>query len=127
MKRFRVYRHPVQGLQAVKIGVSWPAFFFTLFWMLAKRLWGYAVLWFFAAFVLSNMEKVADSSPEGSAQAVVYLAIMAGWLAYALVPLFKGNKWREANLKSRGFELVSTSEATTPDAAIANIANMKQQ
>jgi len=36
MKRFNVYKHPTLGTDAVKIGFSWPAFFFGLFWMLVQ-------------------------------------------------------------------------------------------
>jgi Mycobacterial 4 TMS phage holin, superfamily IV len=36
MKQFRVFRHPVRGFEAVKVGVSWPAGFFSVFWMLTR-------------------------------------------------------------------------------------------
>lgn len=122
MRQFRVFRHPTQGLRAVKVGISWPAFFFTFFWMLAKRLWGWAGLWLGAVIILSIFEWVADTSPESGAQVIVYLLVAVGSIALALVPLFKGNGWRERNLQSRGYELVSTTEAATPDAAIAHVA-----
>jgi hypothetical protein len=54
----------------------------------------------------------------------VYLLVAAGWLALSLIPLFRGNGWRERNLRSRGYELVSTTEAVTPDAAIARVADV---
>jgi hypothetical protein len=125
MRQFRVFRHPTLGLQAVKVGVSWPAFFFTFFWMLAKRLWGWAGLWVGIAITLSIFEQVADASPEGGAQVIVYFVAAAGSFAFALVPLFKGNRWRETNLQSRGYGLVATTEAATPDAAIAHAANTR--
>ena len=107
----------------MKVGVSWPAFFFTFFWMLAKKLWAWAGFWVGAAIILTIFERVADSSPEGGAQVLLYLLVAAGWLTLALVPLFKGNSWRETNLGARSYELVSTTEAATPDAAIAQTAN----
>lgn len=125
MGQFRVFRHPTLELQAIKVGVSWPVFFFTFFWMLAKKLWGWAGLWVGTAITLSILEQVADSSPEGGAQVIVYFVVAAGWLALALVPLFKGNGWRETNLQSRGYEFVATTEAATPDAAIAHIASAR--
>lgn len=109
--QFRVDRHPTLELQAIKVGVSWPAFFFTFFWMLAKKLWGWAGLWVGAAITLSILDQVADTSPEGGAQVIVYFVVAAGWLTLALVPLFKGNGWRETNLQSRGYEFVATTEA----------------
>ena len=124
MRQFRVFRHPTQGLQAIKVGVSWPAFFFTLIWMLTKRLWGLAGLWLGAAIVLSILEAAAYATPNSGAQVLVYLLVAAGSLALSLIPLFRGNGWREGNLRSRGYELVSTTEAKTPDAAIARVANV---
>lgn len=35
----------------------------------------------------------------------------------------KGNDWRNANLKMRGYEHVGTLQAKTPDAAIASVVN----
>lgn len=56
MRTFRVYAHPTRGSEAVKVGFSWPAFWFGGFWMLAKKLWGYAIAWFSLWFVLSMVE-----------------------------------------------------------------------
>lgn len=125
MKQFRVFRHPTLGLEAVKVGVSWPAFFFTFVWMLVKKLWGWAGLWIGGAIVLAIFEKVAESSPEGGAQILLYLIVAAGWFVLALVPLFKGNIWRETNLRARGYEMVSTVEAETSDAAVAQAASAR--
>ena len=63
MKTFNVYKHPTQGIEAVKIGFSWPAFFFGIIWMLVKKLWGLAGMWFAAYIVLSLIESVTDQSP----------------------------------------------------------------
>ena len=30
MKTFNVYKHPTQGIEAVKVGFSWPAFFLAM-------------------------------------------------------------------------------------------------
>ncbi len=78
--------------------------------MLTKRLWGWAGLWFGAGFALFNIEKVADASPQSGAQAIVYLLVWGGWLALALIPFFKGNKWREASSQSRGYEVILTTK-----------------
>lgn len=119
MKKFNVYKHPVHGLEAVKIGFSWPAFFFGVFWMLVKKLWGLAGLWFAAYVVCTIIEKVTDQSRQGGEQAVVYLLLAAAYFALWLIPPFKGNRWREHNLERRGFALLSTVEAETPDAALS--------
>lgn len=120
MKTFQVYRHPTLGVQAVKVGFCWPAYFFNLLWMLASRLWGWAGLWF-GLYVLAAIIKVAtDISADKDLQAIVVTPFLAGVpFALGLVPAFLGNEWRVNNLLSRGFELVSTVQAETKDAAIA--------
>ena len=124
MKTFNVYKHPTQGFEAVKVGFSWPAFFFGIIWMLVKKLWGLAGLWFAMYVGLSLIEAVTDQSQESGAQALVYLILAAGYFASWLVPAFKGNKWREENLSKRGYELLSSAQAETPDAAVAEQAKM---
>ncbi len=119
MKTFNVYKHPIQGHEAVKIGFSWPAFFFTFIWMLTKRLWGYAGLWSLAAFLCLLVETIATNPRSGEVQPVIAFILFILYLTLALVPAFKGNRWREENLAKRGYELLGTAQAETPDAAVA--------
>lgn len=119
MKRFNVYTHPTRGVEAVKVGFSWPAFFFGNIWMLVKKLWGLAALWTVGYVALHAVEAAMDVAPESRAQAVVYLIISAGYIALWLVPAFQGNRWREANLNRRGYRFLSAENVETPDAAIA--------
>jgi len=89
-----------------------------------KKLWGLAGLWFAMYVGLSLIEAVTDQSQESGAQALVYLILAAAYFALWLVPAFKGNKWREENLSKRGYELLSSVQAETPDAAVAEQAKM---
>jgi hypothetical protein len=122
MKTFNVYRHPIQGLEAVKVGFSWPATLVGPIWMLVKKLWGLFGLWLAMYIASSLVEAVTDKSEPTGAQALVYLLLAAGYFALVLIPGFKGNKWRERNLSRRGFEMLGTVEAETPDAAISRLA-----
>ena len=119
MRTFRVYKHPIQGFQAVKVGWSWPAFFFPAFWMFVKRLWGLTILFVLAYGVFSYIEADAEKMEESVAQGLIYLSLVLAYFALSLIALFKGNKWRERNLSKRGYELLNTVQAETPDAAIA--------
>ena len=123
MKTFEVYKHPTLGSQSVKIGFNWPAFFFGFFWMLLSKLWGKAGLWFVMYVIFSLIEAAADNSTGERVQVIIHLSSFIAYLALWLIPGFKGNKWRSSNLKSRGFELVTTVEAETKDAAIAKASN----
>ena len=122
MKTFNVYRHPVQGLEAVKVGFSWPAVSAGPIWMLAKQLWGWSALWIALYCSLSLVETDTGESESGGAQALVYLHLVAGYAALSLIPGLKGNQWWEKNLVRRGFEMCGTVQAETPEAAISQMA-----
>jgi len=89
--------------------------------MLLKRLWGMALLWFGIYVALGVVRTVADSAEESGAQALVYLMLFAAYVALKLLPGFKGNQWREANLAKRGYELAGEARSATPDAAVAQV------
>lgn len=110
MKSFHVFRDPTNRLAAVKVGVSWPASFFGIFWLLGHRLWRVAGL-SFASFVLVAREIAASK----------YLTLAVGWVVIWFAPFIKGNSWREANLKSQGYELLFTAQADTPAEAITQL------
>lgn len=92
--------------------------------MLVKKLWGLAGLWLAMYVGLSLIEAITDQSQQSFVQALVYLHLLAGYFALWLVPAFKGNKWREENLSKRGYELLSSAKAATPDAAVAEKAKI---
>lgn len=117
MKVYRVYKHPSLGVEAVKVGFSWPAAFLVVIWMLAKKLWRWAGLWVLAYIVLAIIQDAAVASRSTGA----ILIVLAGHLALALIPAFQGNEWRVKNLTMRGYEFVDSAQAATPDAAIAQV------
>mgnify|MGYP001446369007 CR=1 FL=1 len=122
MRVFKVYHHPVKGFEAVKDGFSWPAFFFVLFWMLAKRLWGPALIAFGAWVVLVTADSVVQLASRNGDSGGANLLLVLGYLAFVLVPGFKGNGWRENNLHKRGFQLRDTLQASSADDAVAQVA-----
>jgi Protein of unknown function (DUF2628) len=122
MKTFNVYRHPIQGSEAVKVGFSWPAASAGPIWMLVKQLWALSAIWIALYFSLSLVETGTDKFEPGGDQALVYLHLVAGYVALSLIPGLKGNQWREKNLVRRGFEMLRTVQAETPEAAISQMA-----
>jgi hypothetical protein len=117
LKVFKVYNHPSLGTEAVKVGFSWPAAFFIVFWMLAKKLWTLAGLWILAYIVLAMIQ---DAVLKSLSTGGVFI-VLAGHLALGLVPAFKGNEWRIRNLTRRGYEFVDSTRAETPRAAVAQV------
>lgn len=126
MSEFNVYKHPIRGYEAVKIGFSWPAFFFSGFWLLAKQLWGMAGIWLVLSMFLGVFDGFGTQTPRGAGDVIFFIIIILLYLTLWLIPAFNGNKWREKNLSSRGYKWVSLSQADTPDAAIAKCAKLYQ-
>ncbi len=125
MKTFNLYRHPTQGFEAVKVGFSWPAFFFTILWMLVKRLWGLAALWFVANVVCCSVGKVTDQAQASGTQALVYLALTAAYFVLGLVPALSvafsparglmslwhtGNRWQYSGTMGQPFPALRCGE-----------------
>lgn len=104
MKQYKVYRHPDGRIEAVKDGWSWPGFFFGIFWLAYKQLWVPATITFFITVVLAGVYDIL----------VTLFGMLAGLLFGAV-----GNEWVAKNLEKRGFELVGTYKAYSPDHAKA--------
>jgi len=117
IKTFKIFRHPVIGYQAVKVGFSWPGLFFSGIWLLLKRLWWHALVFFLISFLLSFMETGFEKE-ENIAGMVLVLWLQIGMYIFVGV---KGNEWSENNLRKRGFELLDTVQAETTVAAIGKI------
>jgi len=118
MKQYNLYVRNSHNLaaQAVKLGWSWPAFFFGPLWALAKRLWLHAFGIFAAVygtiFLAFSLED--DNSALVLAPPVVTIAL---WLFFGA----KGNAWRERNLHSRGYALVKGVSAESAESALAQL------
>lgn len=121
MKNFKVFHHPIKGFEAVKIGFSWPAFLLGIPWMIAKKLWVMAGIWFLMSLCVGIViSLVADHSGlTPGLQIIVSLLLLVVYTALWLIASFKGNSWRLKNLEKRGYELKREIQADSPDAAIA--------
>lgn len=106
MRHYKVYRHPAGMWEAVKIGWSWPAFFFAIFWSLVKKLW-------VVSLVLLGIALLMGGS------AIDPTASCLGQLIIACVLGYNGNRWREDKLKSVGYEEMGTAFAENAPSAVA--------
>ena len=106
MKKFNIYTHELLPTQIVKEGWGWPAFFFNIFWALAKKMWGvffiswgvYIFAYGIALFVFSsNIDEfsLADIVP------VVFTIIFG----------MEGNNWRVNRLNKLGYKLSDSVDA----------------
>lgn len=115
MKQFKIYANPLGAHEAVKQGWSWPAFFFGMIWALVKKMWtlGFGVIAVF--FVLGFMGGVAG----GDLEQLIDSLTSIGGLLLGIVFGLNGNKWRESNLVSRGYDFKDTISAANGEGAIA--------
>ena len=117
---FKIYEHPTQGFQAVKVGFCWPAFFLTVIWMMVHRLWRLLATWIalYMAVHLAEgfVEAMEDSSP---AYLLFLVVIFIAWGALCLIPGYRGNSWREQDLLSKGYNFVQPIRAESPGDAIS--------
>ena len=90
MSNIRNYRHVSRHGSWDTPSLSWPAFLFTILWMLSKKLWAVAVIWILCVFLWSGavvFMNPMNSEPKAGAP----LVTSGGFLALLLVPGFKGN------------------------------------
>lgn len=111
MKYFAVYQNPLTNeMKAVKIGFSWPGFFFTWLWAFIKELWefGAAILLalMFANYVLISGNHEASI---GVFPLTLVLNVMLG---------LKGNELVRKRLEKKGWRHLGNVMATGPEHAI---------
>lgn len=110
MKHYKIYEHPAGRIEAVKLGWSWPAFFFAPTWALFKKMWGLGggvlAAYLFSVFLLPEEE---------AGNSLLILVETALHIIFAV----NGNRWRENNLQSRGYEYKETQTAAHPEGAVA--------
>jgi hypothetical protein len=118
MRSFNLYKHPkLEIVEAVKVGFSWPAFFFNFFWMLIKSLWVQASVYLIACILLSNLDKVAQKANSDFLDTMMLIFIPAAMF----IPGIMGNKWREKKMQKQGYEFLKTIQAKSPKVAVAQI------
>jgi len=70
-------------------GWHWPAFFVTWYWMLYRKMWVPALLYFFAPWVGA----IVIGATGAAVPALAVLLYVAQWLAILFVPPLLANKW----------------------------------
>lgn len=114
MKQFKVFKHPIGEIQAVKVGWCWPAFCFGCFWAMFAKMWVLGV----GLLIVSIALQIASQS--GSSISLIFN--IASIIISVILGL-NGNQWRENNLISRGFDWKDTVGAANKDGAVAVFLN----
>lgn len=119
MKKYKVYKHPDNRLEAVKDGFSFPGLLFAGLWLLWHKMWvvgGVAVIACLAVYpIFPNPEGYVLGIPYGHKFGIADILNMG----FQVIVGLYGNEWRSTSLEQRGFECVATVRAATPDGAKA--------
>lgn len=118
MTTYKVYTHPTNGVEAVKVGFSWPAFFFSIFWAMFKKMWMVALILFGAALAIAVAQYLIFGEATSTASTSVD---RVSNLVYAVIVGNLGNGLRERNLLSRGYVFAHETEASSVDGAKAQV------
>jgi hypothetical protein len=113
MKQYKVFEHPSGAIEAVKLGWSWPGFFFSCIWAMVKKMWGLGVGFLIGLLVFGFIVGAAGGGKGGDA-----LINIVGLIINIIFGV-NGNSWRVKNLISRGFEQVETVSAASSEGAAA--------
>jgi hypothetical protein len=113
MKQYKIYANPQGNYEAVKQGWSWPAFFFSCIWAMVKKMWGLGAGVLIAFLVLGFV--IGASGAGSGGDALINIASIIANIIFGV----NGNKWREGNLPTRGYEYKETVTAANPEGAIA--------
>ena len=87
---FAIYSHPRLNNDAVKVGFSYPAFFFLGFWAMALGLWHLVVLVAIFSFTLISFTED------------YYIAVKASVLVMQIYFGKNGNLWKRNHLLDQG-------------------------
>jgi hypothetical protein len=115
MKQYKIFENPEGKIEAVKQGWSWPAFFFTCFWALVKRMYPLGIGVFVAFFLVDLAGGLLGGKTE---QIIDVLSGIAGFLVIITFGEF-GYIWRESNLRARGFDDRGIVKGGNPENAVA--------
>ncbi len=107
MNIYKVYANSQGNSEAVKIGWSWTAFFFTWIWALGKKIWGLTMLTtgILIMTLIVAFITVAIVPEFASKLSFEFLLIYTGYfvLGFSVLMGLNGNQWYENKLLTRGY------------------------
>jgi hypothetical protein len=122
MNEYKIYADLYGHHQAIKVGWSWQAFFFSWIWALAKKIWTFGhfslVVLLTACVFAFVIEAIVD-------EVWIHFSsdLLLTYLAYFIMSLsitlgINANRWQENSLFTQGYQHKETLFATTEKDAI---------
>jgi len=105
MSSYKVFKHPIEGFEAVKSGFAWIAPFNPV-WPLFRGLWMLFITYIFVILVLTSIDALIygpdDFIDISNANNLQWIFLIIQFIIF-VSPGFKGNEWTENNLKKKGY------------------------
>lgn len=126
-KLYNIFSDSEGKLLAVKNGISWPAMFFTLPWLLLKKLWGTAIVYLalLALVVLGGIALAlhidATTQWTNSLRLITAAFVTLSVIGVVLLPLLLGNGWVRRKLERRGMISHGVLRANSSDHALQQL------
>jgi len=105
MSSYKVFKHPVEGFEAVKSGFAWLAPFNPV-WPLFRGLWMLFITYILFIIILASIDaqiygfdNFIDISNANNLQ---WILLIIQFVIFAS-PGFKGNEWTANNLQKKGY------------------------
>lgn len=127
MKQFRIFENGITNqLEVIKVGFSWPGFFFGWIWAAVKALPLHSIVLFVISFALAIIEisleqayaHIAGSTDEEVLSLAVMLFYFAPMMVVSIVVGNKGNDWRAERAMKKGFVQKEIVFAANPSHAL---------
>ena len=122
--RYAIYEKNNKA-KAVRMGVSWTALFFTIPWLLYRRLFGtailYSVLWLVlvTGLVVTGLSWLDAGANASNAQRLLTIGFgLLSVIGLLYIPFRYGNTWRATKLEKRGYDLAAWVRAKSPRKAL---------
>lgn len=102
MKKLLVYENDILNrIEFVKEGFNWPIFFFGFVWLLYKRFWSMAIIYYLVNPITIGTIEYSIKGKDVSTVVGLVLAII-----FSIVMGMYGNKLYRDHLESKGFKLI---------------------
>ena len=105
MSSYKVFKHPVEGFEAVKSGFAWLAPFNPV-WPLFRGLWMLFITYIFVILVLTSIDAqiygLNDFIDISNANNLQWILFIIQFIIF-VSPGFKGNQWTANNLQKKGY------------------------
>ena len=127
MSSYKVFKHPLEGFEAVKSGFAWFAPFNPV-WPLFRGLWMLFITYIFCILVLASIDAqiygLVDFIDITNANNLQWILLIIQIVIFAS-PGFKGNEWTATNLQKKGYIFDCSIEANNKKEALTFVSSSK--